>query len=142
MKHEAEIDRAFALYRIAQRILRAHKFKLCRLAMIPFGPVAMAVGTNDAVPCRDLMPFLRIGASGPAYPGHIDCEPVGVQRVEFVSEPADAEDGRAVGGMDAGALQRPRFALPQSRRRDALQIPGAAVRWLIPAPVEPWFHPA
>src|SRR5262249_51743626 len=59
LEHTLEIERARGAYGLTQRIVTRHHSTACRLTMVPFRPVARAVGTHDAVLGGDLVPQLR-----------------------------------------------------------------------------------
>ena len=105
LEHALEIGRARGRYRLAQRILGPYHLNASRLTMIPFRPVARAIGTHHAVLGGDLVPQLRLGRAGRADAAHVDGKPIGVQRIELVMEATHSERRRPIGGEDRSRRQ-------------------------------------
>jgi len=71
--------------------------KMRWLIMIPFYPMAISVGANDAVFCCDPVPLFGFRAAGAPNSIHVHSKSIGVKRVEFVRESTHSEHRRPIG---------------------------------------------
>src|SRR5262245_19512254 len=94
VEHFALTYRPLRSDRLAERIFSFDHLDTRRLAMIPFGAVVDAVGTNDAVLGGDPVPELRLRAAGRANSVHVHGQAVGMQGIELVAEAADPKRRR------------------------------------------------
>ena len=110
-KHVFEGDRSIRCYGLAQRIIGEDDFHPCRLAVIPFQQVAWPIRADHAVPRGDLVPQQGARRAGCADADNVDCQPIGMERMEFVGEAPHPEHRWPVSRENSGKWQpsSPRF---------------------------------